>query len=312
MVNLLSANNFYGDPTLQDIILRNIVDYMRYGLLEIGAYYNIEIDQNNIFGTNESILQPILNVSGITNYTRYRGFKPDWVWETGIILSFTGGNSPIEISGILVDGGFVGTGAKFSGTGYHIDYPNGHIVFDNPLDSANIVKCPHTIRWVSVYEDEGYIYRKLTTDWISKTGGSGLNYDIQERAYLPAIFVGINTMRTLRGIELGGHGKVAEINIEFNLLSANPSDNRKLTDICYMMENKTIQMYNLKTAPRPLNISGSINNGALTFPAMVSGYPANNYSRFFENSKYQKLKHSPLPVYHSKVTVGLECNVFPV
>ena len=55
----LDGLNWYGDWTIEDKIIYNVINFLKWGLLEIGAYYNISKDQVNYNGANESILQPV-------------------------------------------------------------------------------------------------------------------------------------------------------------------------------------------------------------------------------------------------------------
>ena len=71
----LDGLNWYGDWTIEDKIIYNVINFLKWGLLEIGAYYNISKDQVNYNGANESILQPVTfyGSGGIANYTVYKG-----------------------------------------------------------------------------------------------------------------------------------------------------------------------------------------------------------------------------------------------
>lgn len=306
----LDGINHYGEMSIQDIILDNIVQFLRYGFLQIGAYVNIGYQELDSRGNDMSLLTP-LSVPGTTDYTIYKGRKHDWVWENNITLKPTGVDQPTQVSGIYVNSTYYPTGSTVLGTGYYIDFTRGHVVFSNPLPSSYIVQVPHTLRWVQIYTDRSYEYRKLSYDWLNSTGGSGLDYGAYEKAFLPCIVVTPTKLTTIQGWELGGRSKVLNCNIDFNILAANDYERDKLTDICQFLETKTIPFFDAKNYPKPLNYRGEISSGTMFWPNVVSGYPLNYSARFMENAKTYKINRPTLPVKASKVSIGLELVVTP-
>lgn len=305
----LDGIQFYGNPTLEDIITRNLTSFLSYGLLELGAYYNIQLDQTDRYGNNESVLRPAV-IQGVPNRTIYRGVKNDWVWESGITIKSTGGSQPIQASGINVNGIFYATGQSVLGTGYYIDYSRGRVVFDHQLPANSTVKCPHTLRYVQVYEQDSQEYRKINYDWANRTSATGSWYDNELKAYLPCIFVKVKRYDTLKGLELGNRAKVSNVFIEFDVFSENSADDRRLSDILYMLEDKPVLFFDIVNAPYPLTASGTISSNALAWPQLVSGYLLSNSPRFNQDAYVAKIPRT-LPIYHSKVTISLNMNIFP-
>lgn len=304
----LDGIHFWAEYGLEDIIAHNIINFLKYGLLEIGAYYNVAKDQLSYQGNNESLLLPYTSPSGGTpNFRIYRGNSPDWVWESGITPKYTGGAGVINISGIFVNDTFVSTGTKISGTGYVIDYSRGQILFDNPLPANYTVKVPHTQRWMKIYPADSTEIRKMTTDWF----GSGI-YTDEHQVFLPATIVGIESYKTIKGLQLGTRSKVSEVRLRFDIVTNNAFDAHKMNDICYFMETKGLPLYDINSAPKPLNISGALGTNPLTWPALVSGYPYGQTARFMENAQVSKINTKLPNIYYYRVFVGLEMNVSPV
>ena len=298
----------YNDTTTDDLVTWNVMNFFKYGLLEVGAYYNIDIDQVDPEGDNLSILKPLINIYGLTDYTRYEGVKNDWIWEQGVTLKGSG-TVPLSITGIDVDGTVYATGTNVLGTGYHIDYSRGHLVFDNPLTSGMVVKCPHSIRWVQTYRAEEATHRQLKTQWFDAPSGSGIN-DIQDKAFLPAVFIGTNGMETIRGLQLGARSKVANVTVEFDIYG-NSYEVNKIADMCYNLETKAFELYDVDTAPFPLTISGTISDATLTWPNLVSNYPLGRVARFRENARVIKYSNTLVPIKRTKVIIGLELDIHP-
>jgi hypothetical protein len=305
----LDGISWYGNRTIEDQVLHNVITYLKYGLLEIGAYYNINKDQINYRGANESVLQPVTfyGSGGIQPYSVYKGVKHDWIWESGVTLRYSGGTSPINISGIFVNDVFYPTGTTISGTGYTIDYSRGQTVFHQPLNSGHTVKCAYSIRMAHVYPEDSAEYRSLTTDWISSSNSSGV-YSSRELAYLPAIVVGVDGWRS-KPVHLGNREKYCQLRLQFNILSNNAHEARKLSDIIYFLEDKTIQLYDLNSSPLPLNISGSIKSDTKTWPQLVSGYFF-NFGKFLSDCVMNKI-NSTLPVHQRRLFITFEIPINP-
>jgi hypothetical protein len=307
----LDGINYYGDNTLEDIITKNISSFLSHGLLELGAYYNIYKDQTNpINGSNESILQP-QTIPGVSSYIIYKGLKHDWVWESNINIKSSGGQQPIQISGIYVNNVFYSTGTKIMGTGYYVDYSRGRVIFSHPLSSSYVVKCPHTLRWVQVYDQDSQIYRKINFDWANRESVTGIDFNDELKAYLPCVFVKVQGYSTVKGTELGSRGKESNIQLEFNIFSENSADDRRLSDILYFMESKNIPFFNIRAAPSPLLYDGSLNPSGLTWPNLISQYLLDPYPAFNEDARIVKFKRT-LPIYHSRVNISLNVNLYPV
>jgi hypothetical protein len=307
----LRGVRFYGDPSLSEIITENIITFMKYGLLEIGAYYNIARGQTNFYGVNESQLRPVV-MQGNTNFTIYRGVKHDWIWESGIGLRSAGGAQPVQISGIYVNNVFYATGSSITGTGYFVDYSRGQIVFSHPLPSSYVVECPQAIRYVQVYPIDGYVHRKLNNEWLNNPGATGVINSTELQAYLPAIFVGCKKIDTKSGVELGSQSKRVRAEIEFDVIASNSVDRNKILDICYNLENKAIAFYNVATAPKPLSASGTLNSTALTWPQLITSYSLSDIPQFMEDALVAKINDRILPISRGRVLIGLSLDVYPV
>ncbi len=309
-------SNLDGSPSyisygLEDHIVYNTINFLKYGFLEVGAFYNIVISGVNTLGQEEAILSP-LSIPGVANYTRYAGSKTDWIWENNITFKATGITAPITISGIFVNSIFYPTGTSILGTGYYVDYARGEVVFSNPLPSGFTVRCARSQRYVNIYPQDSYEYRTLITDINNIFNSSGVTASNETKAFLPAIFVNLDGYETLRGVGLGSRSKVCLADIEFDIFTTNDWDRKKLQDYCYFLESKPVQCFNLSTAPKPLDYNGALVSGTLTWPILSQNYPATNPGYFKENAKVTKFSKTLLPIKHSRVTIGMEIDAYPI
>lgn len=309
----LDAMDFYAETTLEDTILSNVREYLRYGLLQIGAYININLNDTDYLGQNESRLLPVLNQPGVNNYTIYRSKKPDWVWESNIDFKASGLTQPLVPSGIFVNNTFVPTGTSVSGVSYHIDFSRGQVVFNSSMPSGMDVKVPHTLRYVSVYDSDSYQDREINRAWQGMISSSGVAENNISQLYLPAIVIMVEGYETIRGTQLGSRGRHISAGISFNIFADSPSNRKRLTDICYYLENKYLELYDPNIAPKPLNYRGELINPLAYWPNLSENYKLHPGSaRFDENAKVTKIStRNNIPIFKSVVRMGLNLDVYP-
>lgn len=293
----LEGTEFWGNLTLDDIIARNLIAFIQYGLLELGAYRNRpqgELARLEWPGSSQTI---------------YKTAKHNIVWESGVSLK-TSGTAAIVPTGIYVNGtGYVTGSILPNGSGYYIDFANGYVVFGSQLPTGTTVVLPHSLRLANVYPIDGYEFRSIIENAMSSSGNVNSD-DITLKAYLPAIFVNVLGFNTIKGYELGSRGKVTKANIEFTIVAANPNQRNRLADICYMMESKSISLYDPNLAITPLNYRGELVNPTGTWPYLVNNYNI-GIGRFAENARMVKNPDPILPISMSKVQISLIIDTFP-
>lgn len=312
-MNYLDSTRFYGNKTLTQIIRENVIGMLRYGLLEVGAFYNIPIGTTDANGNDLSRYRPV-SYPGQSGIRVFQGFKADAVWEQGINLDYASGAQPLSITGIRVNDVVVPTGTSISGTiSYYLDYPKNRVVFSAALPSGTKVQVPHTVRAVSVYDAGGDVYRKLTSDWVNSPSGTsnGAQYSIEEKIYLPALFVRVDGFGNSAGFELGSRTKISEAKITIDALSVDDFSIERLQDMCFALESRFVTFYDIDSAPRPYNQNGALSTGALTYPQLITQYPETGWARFMENANTRPIKTN-LPAKMSRTTISLEIPIAPI
>lgn len=303
-MSIFSANQYYGQYSIEDIVCHNLINFLRQGFLELGAYTNISVSGAT---QSQSQLQPVI-VPYVTGYTLYKGIKGDWIWEQDFTLK-TSGTMPFRVNGIYHNNTFYPTGSSINGTGFYVDYSNGYVVFDKPLASGDQVKCNYSVRRVSVYNRDSYQYLDLNLHWQNMQASSGVK-EINPQGYLPCVFVCVKDYRTIKGTELGNLGKTVEFNLQFDVFSQNAFDRKQIQDSIYMLEGHHIQLYDLRVSPNALNFQGQLVSGTLNYSNLVSGYPLGN-ARFMEKGTVKK-NDSLLPLHSCTVKIPLEFDIYPV
>lgn len=299
----LDGITFYGNPSLEESVEQNLISFFKHGLLEIGAFYTITTGQLDYQGQDQSRLRPLF-ATGTANYRIYRGSKHDWVWDNNVPLKYNGGTQPIVSTGVYVNG-------TLATTGYYVDFSRGQVVFANALNSAAVVQIPHTLRGVQVYPMDSDEFRQVAYGWMDKTINASGIYDYAYKAYLPAIFIQLAEGTTDRGLELGSRGKLARMETEFHIFSNNGYELRKLSDLCYMLENKGITLYDVKNSPKPLDYYGRLVNQTGTYPVLTSVY-GTGFGYFDEDAVKFKASNNQVPLYYGRVSISLLVETYPI
>lgn len=302
----LDGSRFYGSYSLEDKISQNVISFLKYGLLEVGAYYNINRGTTDYAGNNAALLRRV-SFPGATGYRVFEGLKNDWIWESGVNLAFSG-TAPIGISGIYVNNTFIPNGSAYSGISFHIDYSLGRVIFASDIQPTAQVEVNHSIRAVNVYSVDSVFYKDLLAYYQNRTNwglaGSGIDsINSRYKAFLPAIFVNVDGYQS-QPMEIGSRAKYSQTDIKFDIFATNPQDRKRISDYIYMMEHKGFFLFNPDTAPKPLTSSGTISSNAKTWPDLVTQYNGGK-ARFNGDARVDK-SYNYLPIQYCKASISLE------
>jgi hypothetical protein len=235
-----------------------------------------------------------LRVANDPNYQSgrvWRGFRENWVWETGINRS----TQPISISGLYVNNTFlpysynsgVGCYTGPTATGYRINFVEGQVVFDNPVPATSVVKLNYSYKWIKVDRAEGVpFFRQIQTSDFKidqnflSSSGDWVQLG-QTRVQLPAVFVEIIPNRKYKGYQLGG-GQWAYTDILFYTLANRESDCSNISNIISYQNDRIINLFDSNTISYsgnyPLSFGSDLINRSYDYK-----YWLNNH--FFENCR---------------------------
>ena len=274
-----SVNNISQDLLL-NILESNFKMFFDWSFLQIGAWFDATIpNSGTIYGSTNPPSQLLLvNDPSYTLGQVWQGIRKEWIWETGVIHQ---DNSPINISGCYVNNTFVPH--SLDGP-YHIDYPEGRVVFSSAQSSSSKININHSYRYVQTY-------RSNDSPWFNKIQYPSLNNDnsdIQQlsngewsiagihRIQLPAIVIESAPRSRSRPYELGNTNLWLEQDMSFYVLAENKNDRNKLLDIIRLQQDLTINLYDTNKLAQdelyPLNYNGERKNDALMYPNIVANY----------------------------------------
>lgn len=270
-----------GNTLLNSELESNLKSYLDWGLLGIGGWFNVEIPTSGAWGGTFDQLRLVDDPSYSAGQI-WESARKDWVWETGV--PYTGG-SPIQITGVSVNGTFYGTGDATYG--HHYNYPLGRVVFDNPISTNSTVKLEYSYRNVQTYIadqapwwDELQYNSMRVDDATFQQVGSG-NWAIlaNNRVQMPAVVIEAVPRRTYQPYELGSSNNFITQDVLFHIVAESRWWRNQLVDIISIQKDNTLMLYD----SNKLADSGAY---PLDFRGMVIA-PENNYSGLVTTPGYQ-------------------------
>ncbi len=282
----------FNESLISDQIESNVISFINWGLLGIGAFVNVTIPVSGAYGG-----QPYkLRLADNPNYNKgqvWEGFRKDWIWESGVEC----GVQPIQISGVFVNGSFKPT----SGVGpysHKIDYPNGRVVFNSAIASNSTVTCEHSFRYYNVENADAPWWKQIQTDSFRMDANNYLLYGSgqwsqppEQRIQLPAIIVQATPTYSYRkGYEVGGLKQVIGQHINIHLLTETNYDMKFISNVIQEQTEKVIIGYdkNLMVTGSgfPLNYDGSKSANCKCYPDLINLYT-------WKNIRFAEMRGSP-------------------
>ena len=268
--------------SLSNNLLLGVQDFLSWGFLNIGGFQNVSKDPP-VSGYIDSDLfyRYRLRRSDDPNYEIgqvWEGFRNDWVWESGFSYE---GVSPINVSGVWVNGSFYGSGdASYS---HYVDYPNGRIVFDYPLIDENVVETSFSHRTVGVrLASENHIQELMYNSYDMEDvnsyliASSGIRNRLGERrVQMPVVALELVSSPARQPFQLGG-GEIVYNDMLFHIFAENEFDKNNIRDVLLNQNDKVFYLINrglMQTKPGypfQLNSLGYPNSNVKQYPDLVA------------------------------------------
>lgn len=274
---VLKGATRYGKDVLSENIEYSIIDFYKWGFLNIGAYQNITRSPtiSGVFGGDRFRLSRTIDPR-YTNGQVYQGFRSDWVYETGV--NFT--PPPTSVS-LYVDG--VLKQPNDTTYGHHVDYPGGRVVFNAAVDSTKRIDANFTHRTVAFVPATTPWFRELMynsfdihrQDFVNNAASGGIwNQLSQNRMQMPLVGVEVVGIPKYKGLQLGG-GQFAYLDIIYYIYSETNHERKQIRDIIANQNDRAIWTYDrgvMKESanwPLVLDYRNTPVSGFLTYPSLV-------------------------------------------
>ena len=266
-----------GDSQISDQLVSNMIDFLKWGFLGIGAFTNVYLTSVASYGGTPATLR----LSDDRRYPKgmiWEGYRNNWVWQQGIEWQ----TQPIQISGIYVNSNFYPTGSNDPTYAYNISYPRGQVIFNNPIPTNSVVQCEYSFNKYGFYPADSEWYHTLLDrldrldDPTFNQQGSGL-WSIFSDARVSFPLVVIEHTPNFKFIPkaLGG-GQWCYQDVKFHVYSSNAPDRNNMINILGYQNEKRFFLYDQNALAAsslyPLNIYGYLVNPEFTYPTLVQNY----------------------------------------
>lgn len=303
-----------GDKQLSEMITDNLIFFLDWGFLNIGAYFNITIPTSGQYGGEKSRLK-LVKDPRFTTGTVWESFSKNFVWETNLETSA----QPIGISGVYVNGTF-----QAANSGNYIDYNNGRVIFSSAIPTNSVVTLNYSYKFVDINDGHDipwiskptYNFSRLDNAEYGQFGSGDFSEIADRRIQLPTVAVEVNPIAKTTGHSLGTGYRYAKNNVSFHILSDNDGTCKKIADILADQKDKTIFMFDSNkiadSGVYPLDSRGMKRSQAINYPQMVAetGYLWNKLR--FQETHAQDIQRLQDNVYYTVVKAETEIVLFAV
>lgn len=307
---LRHVTNFH-QPLVSNNIESNIMAFFDWGLLNVGGFYNVTVSTSGTDGGNFSRLRA--DNFNFPSGKVWEGVRKQWIWESGLSYNI----SPISISGVNVNANFypIGTTGQYS---YHIDYPNGRVIFDNPINSASVVSCEYSYRHYQFYNGDAPWWKELQrnsfrvdSEQFLMSGSGAWSKPPEQRIQLPAIVIEASPAINRTPYEIGHLSHYHNQEVRFHVITENNYDATFAHDVITNQWECTIASFDknklISSGVFPLNQWGDKQDNAMCYPELANRYNWKDItlkefrSWLNDNVGLTNDFQSQLPVYYSTI-----------
>lgn len=303
----------YSANSLTTQLENNIVSFLDDGLLKIGAFGNVYESVSNLYGANMSELRPFDN-DNYTDYTLWQSPRKNWVYEniTGVDYS------PIQFSGVTVNGSFYPGPTGNSTLGYTINYEQGAILFDTELSRTSAVTASYSYKLFDVQvANKSPIWKSLQQNTFDPShfkndyfASGDFSVPSEHRTQLPVIIVESVNRSKNTPWRLGDYSLISEQKILLHVIAENKIDRDKINDILNRQTTRQIDLYDLnkliESGTYPLNFDGSVNTDGLDYDEILANSDYKLMSCRFKNITVSDMQFYGVDLYGSTIEINNE------
>jgi hypothetical protein len=292
----------YKDQSKLEVLKTSFILWSDWCFVNAGAYFNINIPTSGTYGGDFSTLRYVDD--GRYTGQVWQAPRSNMVWESG-----TSQGTPIQISGVYIDG-------VLTTTGYSVNYPLGQVVLDTPVSTGSNVQLEYSFKHIKVADaNYGPLFRQgqfdsFRVDQFDQAQSGDWSQFSDTRLQFPLVSVDIGNNRTHDGYELGNSTLNTKTDIICHVLAENPADCDRISEIFGLQKDSKIYLVDINQMAADqvtiLDYAGDKTNTTQTYPELVA---ADNYqwlACYFTESHIQGIE-SLGDVY--KRTVRLTCEI---
>lgn len=308
----------YGTAQFSTLLAQSLITFFQWGFCGVGGFYNVCLPTVGPYGGSPSQLR-LVRDNDYQEGQIWEAYRQDWVWETGVEY----GIQPINVSGVYVDEVFYPSASTTGDFAHYVDYPQGRVVFDNPISPSSTVNCEYSFRAVQFTSDDQCPWlRELMFDSLRiddpefQQSGSGV-WDVlsKDRVQLPMVVIEpVDNVRNF-GMELGSYMRIQQQDVLCHVLAETAFDKRQLHDMLVNQYEMRINGFDSNAMAAdgvlPLDYRGARNPSGIMYPEMAAETGVGGYKwtqiRFVDVRTTNQT--APLPLYWSTVRYTIEMDL---
>lgn len=263
--NVEKINEYFLGTQLE----HNLQRFLEWGFVNIGGFTNITRSVMDLGGSNASNLKNNNNDPSFPPNTVWETNKKQWIHESGI---FYKDFSPINISGVYINGSFLPSPSGSGNYGYRLDYDNGRVIFNSGIPSNSNVQMDYSFHNIQIYRgqdclDEWRILQENTLNPSEKVNPV-------TRIQMPCIIIEQASPSNFKPYELGSFRYWANQDIMLHIYSNNYVEKNNIVDIIKLQQEKLLLLFDLnkviKNNVGPFNYNKSLNPNRKNYQYLVN------------------------------------------
>lgn len=237
----LSVDHIYNDNK-SNILLSNLKMYYDWGLLSIGGWSEVNINDEL---SNLSVVDDPSYIYGQV----WKAPKKDFVWEN---VEYTDVSGTVHIPLAV---GIPNINGSYTSLNYDIDYSNGLVIFEDPININSNIKLSYSYKNIQIYILDELNNNSIFSNIISS--GNSLMFN-QNTIQLPSILI-CTKKSNPNGIMLGTSQQRFNTKVEFYILSDSDYMRNNLLDIVSLQTNSSIRLFDTNVASSAMNMNNTYN-----------------------------------------------------
>lgn len=259
------------------ILEDNLKGFLDWSFLNIGGFVNVNIPTSGITGVAgfhnlQRSPDPTINGNKL-----WESQRKDWVYESGISYS---GMSPVQFSGVSLNGTFLPAPTGSGNYGYSVNYPLGQILFTNPVSSTSKVSASYSYRYVQVYKSsDSFWWKELQKETYNPANykpNGDFSISSIHRIQMPCVMIELAPRVELKPYQLGTTQNIWKQEIFLHIFSQTSSQRNILLDILLAQKDKTLYLYDSNKVAQnqaySLNKYGNINPSGYNYPQLTNNF----------------------------------------
>lgn len=276
----------------------NIKDFLDWSFVTIGGFINVNIPTESIAGVDHHKLT-LVSDPAITGNRVWEAKRKEWVYETGVVFN---GSEPIEISGVYLNNTFLEGPTGIPGYTYTLNYQDGRVLFDNPVNQNSDVEIEYSYRYVQTYKSQN-------------DSGLEINPDVlaANRIDMPAVLIELTDRTVQKPFQLGDAKNTIFQDVLLHVVCSNPVERNNISNALLVQKDKYFHLYDInkvvESGVYPLDRNGSVNPNRLNYDEIVDFGDYIDKKAYIQNSVITEFNTVQNSIYHNIVRWTIE--IFP-